>query len=73
MLVQLPDGSWVDPKLIVHVGLHAASTGIGGRLPDRVVVVAGNGLILINCESYEDAETLRDRIAGAANGEEWQS
>lgn len=74
-LVQLPDGSWVDPGRIV--GIRIIETDIsettGIDYPDSVVVeleTSRRGDVYsrrFDCKSPEEALALRDRIAAMAN------
>lgn len=72
-LIQLPiSGQWVDPTTILQV--HAFQphvNGMGQRVEPMVVVMTtGNTQIMIDCDSYDGACLVRDRIAAMANGED---
>lgn len=69
-LVKLPDGSHVDARYVVLIRApHPACDGIRGRIPPRVIVGDARQVYCMYCESFEDAEALRDRIAEAVNKE----
>jgi hypothetical protein len=72
-LYQLPDGTWVDPETIRCIRMHPRSRGSerGAVLhAPRVVIWAGDTVMVVDCESEEDAEMLRDQVAAVVNGGE---
>lgn len=64
-LIQLPNGSWIDPECICRVlVLDAIGDTAGMHVPPRVVVVTRDGdRELVHCSSLADAHEMRDRIA----------
>jgi hypothetical protein len=66
-LHQLPDGTWVDPGTIRCIRVLSFRER-GATLPaPRVIVSTPDAVLVLDCESDEDAEALRDRIAAVAN------
>ncbi len=66
-LFQLANGTWIDPEYILAVEAARAippSEFSKVRHAPRVIIhLQGNDRRVIDCESEEDAETLRDEIA----------
>lgn len=64
-LVQLPNGDWVRPSLIVAIYSHDyVDNGVGGYFAPRVrIELRGEQSIRIECSSFENACKMRDRIA----------
>jgi hypothetical protein len=68
-LYQLPDGTWVDPETIRGIRMLPRHQGTVLHAP-RVVISTPDNVLIVDCESEEDAEALRDRIAAVVNGGE---
>ncbi len=71
-LRQLPiSGNWIDPSTITKVRAERSEyIPLGGVFPDHVVVSYGNASTTLRCQSFEQAQAIRDEIAGWANEEE---
>lgn len=70
MLKQLPNGDWIDPTTVTSVRALELSRCVftDTTHSNRVVVMWGKMMCsVINCESYADAERIRDEIAGWCN------
>lgn len=68
MLIQLPNGNWVDHGEIVEINaLDEHTTTIFGKesyLPPRVVVACrSGGAAAFDCADFESAKRARDKIA----------
>jgi hypothetical protein len=68
-LIQLADGSWIDPDCIIGIEALSGGWSYGTLHAPRVVVVTKDGSrLVIDYDSYEDAEAERDRLAAVVNG-----
>jgi hypothetical protein len=70
-LLQLPSGDWIDPDYIVMVEAVEMQRCRFPRVTyaNRVIIhLSSDDRRVINCESFDDAINLRDRIADVANG-----
>jgi hypothetical protein len=68
-LVQLPDGTRIDPDHVHFIAAFDGSSYYEEFVDPRVVVKMRNGYRhVINCTSFKDAEAERDRIAAIVNG-----
>jgi hypothetical protein len=69
-LIQLKNGSWVDPEYIIGSEAFGGGWSHGTLHAPRVVVVTKDGSrLVIDFDSFEDAEAERDRLAAVVNGE----
>ena len=74
-LVQLPDGSWIDPDMVRRVKIHFSRTYQGqNAIPQYAPTYSVNvrfrdGDWFLECLSKESAEELRDYIAKLRNEE----
>jgi hypothetical protein len=67
-LVQLPNGSWVDPDCIIAIEAFSGGWSHGTLHAPRVVVATKDGSrLVIDIDSFEDAEAERDRLAAVIN------
>lgn len=57
MLIQLPSGNWIDPSLVRKITAFPRD----GENPPHVLL---NDDLIIYVEAWEDAEELRDQLAG---------
>lgn len=70
-LTQLPNGDWLDPTTVVGIRAFGRSRCETTKtvFPPRVVVETSGvvKLLIVHCEDYQSAETLRDNLAQVAN------
>lgn len=63
-LYQLPDGSWIDPRMVEEVKMF----GHPNDRPYRVCVVARDGAYYVTpCGDSDSACALRDKVATEIN------
>jgi hypothetical protein len=64
MLIQLPDGSWINPSRVDSIVAQPATMTFDGQMTPQVAIVFASGeRAIVNCSSEADAETARDKIA----------
>jgi hypothetical protein len=67
MLVQLPNGTWIDREKLKQITkivvLKALDSQLYGHVPDRVVIWYEEEYDVFDCKSLEEAEQLRDALA----------
>jgi hypothetical protein len=78
-LIQMPDGTWMRPssiRVIEAVEAHECkdeNCGCGsGRYPPGVFVITRYGKEMHPCESFDDAEALRDKLAALVNNDGYE-
>jgi hypothetical protein len=64
-LIQLPDGDWIDVRLVRRV-----ETWEFPHMVFVLVQIEGGEEIRIDCESFEEAQEMRDQIARQVNGDD---
>jgi hypothetical protein len=70
-LIQLKNGSWVDPDCIIGIEAFGGGWSNGTLHAPRVAVVTKDGSrLVIDFDLFEDAEVERDRLAAIVNGED---
>lgn len=73
MLIQLPNGNWIDPKYLIRVRMLPREQGaLGTVYPSRVNLNfspahTGGMFEQVEFESDEDAERFRDEMAAKCN------
>ncbi len=72
MLIQLPDGNYVDPSVITMIRIFPRQdNGVGGVIPDRVVFWRRGPdpySHSIHFDTYEDAANFCRRLAAQTAG-----
>lgn len=68
-LFQLADGSWIDQSyiLMVEVADRERFSDSGVTHAPRVIIHLQGDRRVIDCESLNDAEVMRDQIASVVN------
>ena len=68
MLIQLPDGSWVDPATVQTIAARASDDLTGGpHVGPRVTIWAGDGYFCCEYPTLEEAYAARDKLAAEIN------
>ena len=68
-LMQLPNGTWLDPRAVISIQAVPRQFGPGGSAPPQVILILPAGMAALPCETMEEADALRDRLAGIVNEE----
>jgi hypothetical protein len=68
-LIQLPNGNWVLPEhVLAVVKLSRCEAGNGGSYPPRIRIDTRDGISQLSpCETEEEAELVRDKVAAQIN------
>jgi hypothetical protein len=69
MLIQLPNGNWIDLRRVVGiVAIRKHWCHVTGHYPNRVRIDLPNQMMeIIHFEDYESAEAFRDELANKVN------
>jgi hypothetical protein len=66
-LIQLVDGSWIDPREVVVIGVSVAEFPDGKPIDTVNIGLRWQDSVRITRDSREDAIALRDHIAATIN------
>jgi hypothetical protein len=68
MLIQLNDGTWIDPAKVLFVGVRPAMETEMGSVGPQCQVGFGGERVAVDCATLDEAAGMRDAIATAVNG-----
>jgi hypothetical protein len=69
MLIQLPNGTWVDPEMVRSIQARGDNDGFS----PSILVLYDDAQCCMFCQTWEDACHVRDTLAATINEAEGRS